>query len=99
MGSIPEKIGGMKELESIDLSRNHISGEIPPSLSNLTFLSYLDLSYNNLSGRIPSSTQLQSFDALNYIGNPQLCGEPLPKNCTINEEAHNRTSMGKSEDN
>ena len=99
MGSIPEKIGGMKELESIDLSRNHISGEIPPSLSNLTFLSYLDLSYNNLSGRIPSSTQLQSFDALNYIGNPQLCGEPLPKKCAINEEAHNRTSMGKTEDN
>ena len=81
MGKILEKIGNVKELESIDLSRNLLSGKIPPSMSNLTFLSLLDLSYNNLSGRIPSSTKLQSFDTLRYIGNPQLCGDPLPKNC------------------
>ncbi|XP_065618227.1 receptor-like protein EIX2 [Quercus suber] len=98
MGNIPEKIESMKELESVDLSWNHLSGEIPPSMSNLTFLSYLDLSYNNLSGRIPSSTQLQSFDAVRYIGNPQLCGDPLPKSCVTNEEFHNRTSIGKTED-
>uniref|UniRef100_A0A2N9IRG5 Uncharacterized protein n=1 Tax=Fagus sylvatica TaxID=28930 RepID=A0A2N9IRG5_FAGSY len=96
MGSIPEKIGSMKQLESIDLSRNLLSGEIPPSMSNLSFLSYLDLSYNNFSGRIPSSTQLQLFDALSYIGNPQLCGRPLPNDC--NESFHNRTSIGKTED-
>jgi Leucine-rich repeat (LRR) protein len=96
MGSIPEKIGSMKQLESIDLSRNLLSGEIPPSMSNLSFLSYLDLSYNDLSGKIPSSTQLQSFDALSYTGNPQLCGEPLPNDC--NESFHNRTSIGKTED-
>jgi hypothetical protein len=96
MGSIPEKIGSMKQLESIDLSRNLLSGEIPPSMSNLSFLSYLDLSYNDLSGKIPSSTQLQSFDALSYTGNPQLCGDPLPNDC--NESFHNRTSIGKTED-
>ena len=98
MGKIPEKIGSMKELESIDLSRNNLSGKIPPSMSNLTFLSYLDLSYNNLSGRIPSSTQLQSFDALSYVGNPQLCGDPLPKNCTIEEESLKRSPIGRAED-
>nr|XP_023879277.1 receptor-like protein EIX2 isoform X1 [Quercus suber]XP_023879278.1 receptor-like protein EIX2 isoform X1 [Quercus suber]XP_023879279.1 receptor-like protein EIX2 isoform X1 [Quercus suber]XP_023879280.1 receptor-like protein EIX2 isoform X1 [Quercus suber]XP_023879281.1 receptor-like protein EIX2 isoform X1 [Quercus suber]XP_023879282.1 receptor-like protein EIX2 isoform X1 [Quercus suber]XP_023879283.1 receptor-like protein EIX2 isoform X1 [Quercus suber]XP_023879284.1 receptor-like pro len=98
MGKIPEKIGSMKELESVDLSRNHLSGEIPPSMSNLTFLSLLDLSYNNLSGRIPSSTQLQSFDALRYIGNPQLCGDPLPKSCTIEEQSLNRSPTGSVED-
>ena len=98
MGKIPEKIGSMKELESIDLSRNHLSGKIPPSVSNLTFLSYLDLSYNNLSGRIPSSTQLQSFDALSYVGNPELCGDPLPKNCTIEEESLKRSPTGSAED-
>ena len=98
MGNIPEKIGSMKKLESVDLSRNHLSGEIPPSMSNLTFLSYLDLSYNNLSGRIPSSTQLQSFDALRYIGNPQLCGDPLPKKCTVEEESSNRSRIGKTDD-
>ncbi|KAK4591139.1 hypothetical protein RGQ29_021364 [Quercus rubra] len=98
MGMIPEKIGNMKELESIDLSRNHLSGKIPPSMSNLTFLGLLDLSYNNLSGRIPSSTQLQSFDAVKYIGNPQLCGDPLPKNCTIEEQSLNRSPIGSVED-
>ncbi|XP_075667573.1 receptor-like protein EIX2 [Castanea sativa] len=99
MGKIPEKIGSMKELESVDLSRNQLSGEIPPSMSNLTFLSLLDLSYNNLSGRIPSSTQLQSFDALRYIGNPQLCGDPLPKSCTIEEQSLNKSPIGSVEDN
>ncbi|KAM3746997.1 hypothetical protein ACB098_05G005300 [Castanea mollissima] len=98
MGKIPEKIGSMKELESIDLSRNHLSGEIPPSMSNLTFLSLLDLSYNNLSGRIPSSTQLQSFNALRYIGNPQLCGDPLPKSCAIEEQFLNKSPIDSVED-
>ncbi|XP_050285517.1 receptor-like protein EIX2 [Quercus robur] len=98
MGKIPEKIGSMKELESVDLSRNHLSGEIPPSMSNLTFLSFLDLSYNNFLGRIPSSTQLQSFDALRYIGNPQLYGDPLPKSCTIEELSLNRSPVGSVED-
>ncbi|KAL6320679.1 hypothetical protein AAG906_008679 [Vitis piasezkii] len=85
MGRIPEKIGVMEYLESLDLSNNHLSGEIPQSVTNLTFLSHLDLSYNNFSGRIPSSTQLQSLDALDFIGNPELCGAPLLKNCTENE--------------
>ena len=98
MGKIPEKIGCMKELESINLSRNHLSGKILPSVSNLTFLSYLDLSYNNFSSRIPSSTQLQFFDALSYVGSPQLCGDPLPKNCTIEEESLKRSPTGSAED-
>ncbi|KAJ9701135.1 hypothetical protein PVL29_006469 [Vitis rotundifolia] len=86
MGSIPEKIGRMEALESLDLSRNHLSGEIPPSMTNLSFLSHLNLSYNNFSGRIPSSTQLQTFDAFSYIGNAELCGAPLTKNCTEGED-------------
>ncbi|XP_030968093.1 receptor-like protein EIX2 isoform X1 [Quercus lobata] len=98
IGKIPEKIGIMKKLESIDLSQNHLSGEIPLSLSSLTFLSRLNLSYNNLSGKIPLGSQLQTFDAFSYIGNPQLCGNPLPKNCTIGEESQNRTPIGKTEE-
>ncbi|XP_075665071.1 receptor-like protein EIX2 [Castanea sativa] len=93
----------MKKLESIDLSQNHLSGEILLSLSSLTFLSHLNLSYNNLSynnlsGKIPLGTQLQTFDALGYIGNPQLCGNSLPRNCTIGEESQTRTPIGKTEE-
>ncbi|XP_052290301.1 receptor-like protein 50 isoform X3 [Citrus sinensis] len=82
-GRIPESIGVMRSLESIDFSANQLSGEIPESMSSLTFLNHLNLSNNNLTGKIPSSTQLQSFDVSSFAGN-DLCGAPLPKNCTEN---------------
>ncbi|KAL0342849.1 UNVERIFIED_CONTAM: hypothetical protein Scaly_1947500 [Sesamum calycinum] len=80
-GVIPSSIGEMGLLESLDLSRNQLSGEIPLSITHLNFLNYLNLSFNNLSGRIPVSTQLQSFSSSSFVGN-ELCGLPLPKNCT-----------------
>ncbi|KAM7467749.1 hypothetical protein LguiB_015311 [Lonicera macranthoides] len=86
-GNIIQQIGQMRMLESIDFSRNHLSGQIPTGLSNLTFLSVLDLSNNNLSGKIPPSTQLQSFDASMYAGNPELCGLPLLNKCPGDEAA------------
>ncbi|GLU08670.1 hypothetical protein SLE2022_255690 [Rubroshorea leprosula] len=87
-GSIPENIGDMKSLETLDLSVNSLSSSIPPSMSSLTFLNHLNLSNNHLIGSIPSSTQLQSFDASSYAGN-QLCGLPLPNNCSTNDVAPN----------
>ncbi|KAK9209593.1 hypothetical protein WN944_001960 [Citrus x changshan-huyou] len=50
-------------------------------MSSLKFLNHLNLSNNNLTGKIPSSTQLQSFDASSFSGN-DLCGAPLPGNCS-----------------
>ncbi|XP_022882540.1 receptor-like protein 12 [Olea europaea var. sylvestris] len=76
-GNIISSIGQLDTLEWLDLSRNQLSGEIPNSLANLHFLSVLDLSYNNLIGKIPRGTQLQSFDSSTYVGNSQLCGDPL----------------------
>ncbi|KAK2406992.1 receptor protein EIX2 [Trifolium repens] len=67
-------------------------------MSLLNFLGYLNLSYNNLDGKIPIGTQLQSFNASSYIGNPKLCGAPL-KNCTTKEENHKTaTTSPKNED-
>ncbi|KAK7380681.1 hypothetical protein VNO78_33196 [Psophocarpus tetragonolobus] len=97
-GEIPKDMGKMILLESLDLSLNHISGEIPQSLSDLSFLSFLNLSYNNLSGRIPTSTQLQSFEALSYTGNLELCGPPVTNNCTSKEELSEGTSVGHSDE-
>ena len=93
-GKISTKIGGMKNLESLDLSKNHLSGTIPETISNLSFLSYLNLSYNDFSGQIPLGTQLQSFDAWSYVGNTKLCGLPLPKNCSIQEDVGGRRVEG-----
>ncbi|KAF6998070.1 hypothetical protein CFC21_014227 [Triticum aestivum] len=84
-GNIPYKIGNLRSLESLDLSKNKLGGEIPRGLSDLTYLSYLNLSYNNLSGRIPSGHQLDTLNtddpASMYIGNPALCGHPVPMQC------------------
>nr|XP_028949405.1 LRR receptor-like serine/threonine-protein kinase ERL1 [Malus domestica] len=55
VGKIPSKIGDMRWLESLDLSRNKLTGQISPSMSKLTFLSNLNLS-NYLTGH--QSTQL-----------------------------------------
>ncbi|GKU86067.1 hypothetical protein SLEP1_g643 [Rubroshorea leprosula] len=96
-GSIPWEIGKLVVLESLDLSTNHLSGEIPRSLADLYFLSVLDLSKNNLSGKIPSSTQLQSFNAASYIGNPELCGAPL-KDCPKDNTVEQPNSGGNEEE-
>ncbi|KAF6137850.1 hypothetical protein GIB67_040558 [Kingdonia uniflora] len=93
-GKIPGTLGNMSSLESLDFSVNQISGVIPHSLSSLTFLSYLNLSYNSLSGEIPSSTQLQSFSEFSYIGNLELCGSPLKKSCTKEEDGGGVTEDG-----
>ena len=88
-----EKIGRMTSLLSLDLSMNHLLGEISQSLADLTFLNHLNLSYNQLWGRIPLSTQLQSFDAISYISNAQLCGAPLTKNCTTDDESQSMDAI------
>ncbi|PWA34001.1 leucine-rich repeat domain, L domain-like protein [Artemisia annua] len=85
-GEIPRDIGQMTQLLTLNLSRNMFSGEIPPTMSEMTLLNNLDMSFNDLSGRIPLGTQLQTFDASAYIGNEGLCGSPLPKKCSGDED-------------
>ncbi|XP_009385814.3 receptor-like protein EIX1 isoform X1 [Musa acuminata AAA Group] len=85
-GKIPWEIGGMESLESLDLSINDLSGSIPESLLTLYSLSYLNLSYNNLSGMIPTGYQLQTLnDPSIYMGNADLCGPQIFKNCFMQE--------------
>ena len=92
-GSIPENIGSMGSLESIDFSVNKLSSQIPSSMSSMTFLNHLNLSNNNLIGKIPLSTQIQSLNASNFIGN-KLYEPPLTDNCTVNEVKPNNVSIG-----
>ncbi|KAL6195037.1 hypothetical protein ACLB2K_030659 [Fragaria x ananassa] len=80
-GNIPEQTANIKGMRQLDLSMNQLSGNIPMSFTSLHFLSKLNVSFNNLEGPIPSSTQLQSFDASEFEGNLNLCGDPLPNKC------------------
>ncbi|XP_031248565.1 receptor-like protein EIX1 [Pistacia vera] len=97
-GTIPPKIGQLKSLDFLDLSRNRFSGEIPSSLSLINRLSVMDLSDNNFSGKIPTGTQLQSFNASVYAGNPELCGLPLPKKCLGEEPTQGPATIDIPED-
>lgn len=97
-GRLPENIGNLERLETLDLSRNQLSGPIPPSMISLVSLNHLNLSYNNLSGRIPTSNQFQTFtDPSIYGSNPALCGAPLTKNCTSNNETVPSTDVDTEE--
>lgn len=52
-GEIPNLIGSLQGLHSLNLSNNLLNGAIPITLGNLTKLESLDLSQNQLSGEIP----------------------------------------------
>ncbi|XP_034680722.1 receptor-like protein EIX2 [Vitis riparia] len=100
IGPIPTTIGQLKLLDFLDLSQNQLNGGIPDSLSEIADLSVLDLSNNTLLGKIPSGTQLQSFNASTYDGNPGLCGPPLFKKCSKdkNQEISFPSLSSKKED-
>ncbi|KAG5564233.1 hypothetical protein RHGRI_000437 [Rhododendron griersonianum] len=86
-GTIPVTFSNLKSIESLDLSYNHLNGKIPSQLTELYSLAVFNLSYNNLSGRMPPRVkQFATFDLSSYVGNPLLCGEPLPRKCNATDQ-------------
>jgi Leucine-rich repeat (LRR) protein len=81
-GPIPNSFRNLKNVESLDLSHNKLSEKIPYELVGLTSLSTFSVAYNNLSGRIPFERQFSTFGMQCYDGNLDLCGDPLPRNCS-----------------
>ena len=81
LGNIPNKLSELTNLEELDLFENRLSSKMPESPSSLHFFHDFSVANNNLHGPIPFGTQLQSFDASTYEGNPGLCGPPLPHEC------------------
>jgi hypothetical protein len=81
-GPIPQSLGKLSNLESLDLSTD----EIPLQLADgLSFLSVLNLSFNQLVGKIPLTKQFATFLETSYEGNIGLCGFPLKEKCTREE--------------
>eukprot|EP01018_Ginkgo_biloba_P025850 Gb_27524 [translate_table: standard] len=77
VGSIPETLGQLKELQFLGISKNFVSGMIPQSLGALKNLQILDLGFNQLVGSIPQGIgQLPKLSKL-ILSRNKLTG-PIP---------------------
>ncbi|XWS16930.1 hypothetical protein CRYUN_Cryun33cG0024100 [Craigia yunnanensis] len=54
IGELPEYLGDMTNLKTLDLNFNKLSGEIPRSFSSLMDVDYLNLTRNLLTGSVPT---------------------------------------------
>ncbi|KAI3769941.1 hypothetical protein L6452_01056 [Arctium lappa] len=76
-GSIPNDLGRLHHLRSLDLSNNFINGTLPTSLFNCSNLQTLSLSSNLISGELPEFvSRLQSLRFLNLSDNGFSGGVP-----------------------
>ena len=64
-GNIPDSIGNLSRLTSLNLFSNQLSGSIPDNIGNLSSLQYFDISWNQLSGSIPDS--IGNLSTLQYL--------------------------------
>ena len=69
-GSIPNAVGTLSKLTTLNLSENALSGTIPANiLSNLKLATSINLSKNELSGAVPSPVTMTRLTELNLSGN------------------------------
>ncbi|KAJ8530046.1 hypothetical protein K7X08_036881 [Anisodus acutangulus] len=70
IGSVPEELGFIQHLHTIDLSNNFLNGTLPISLLNASELQVLNLSVNAFAGNIPQKlTSLQKLKVVSLRNN------------------------------
>jgi len=74
-GNIPAEMGGLSNLEILDLQNNQLTNSIPDEFGNLDNLIYLDLSLNQLNGSIPPE-----FESLSNLTDLKLSDNQLSSN-------------------
>ncbi|XXG42648.1 hypothetical protein AAC387_Pa01g2874 [Persea americana] len=81
-GPLPAFFQKLVNLETLDLSHNKLNGTIPREFLQMTSLNTFSVAFNNLSGKIPYDRQFWTFNETSFIGNRYLCGKPLERNCS-----------------
>nr|XP_010923415.1 leucine-rich repeat receptor-like tyrosine-protein kinase PXC3 [Elaeis guineensis]XP_019706685.1 leucine-rich repeat receptor-like tyrosine-protein kinase PXC3 [Elaeis guineensis]XP_029120806.1 leucine-rich repeat receptor-like tyrosine-protein kinase PXC3 [Elaeis guineensis] len=80
-GPLPQELGRLDKLVSLDVSNNQLSGDIPSELKGMLSLIEVNFSNNHLSGQIPIFGPFQKSPRSSFSGNKDLCGDPLDFNC------------------
>ncbi|KAK4479521.1 hypothetical protein RD792_015037 [Penstemon davidsonii] len=73
-GPIPDELGYLTSIYTMNLSHNHLTGSIPKTFSNLKEIESLDLSYNLLSGEIPLELTQLNFLSVFSVAYNNLSG-------------------------
>ncbi|MEY4937847.1 MAG: hypothetical protein RIS64_4206 [Bacteroidota bacterium] len=84
VGSIPNNLVNLSQLQFLSLARNQLTGTIPTNIGNLAELRHLSLAENQLTGTIPSSLGNLSHLSVFNVGSNRLTGS-IPTelgNCT-----------------
>ncbi|PRP81428.1 putative leucine-rich repeat receptor-like protein kinase [Planoprotostelium fungivorum] len=76
-GILPDVIGYLVNLKTLNLSSNFLSGSIPSSLGNLYHLEHLDLGFNQFEGTLPDIFLNKYFLSTIVLSN-NLFNGPLP---------------------
>jgi Leucine-rich repeat (LRR) protein len=76
VGTIPDSLAALTELEVLNLSRNQLTGPVPAGLSDLTRLRVVELYRNQLDGNFPTVAALTGLTLLEIFDN-EFTG-PLP---------------------
>ena len=74
-GELPQELGNLSALYTLQLSQNRLTGELPSSIGNLTSLESLELRQNQLTGELPSSIGILSSLTYLHLSQNQLTGE------------------------
>ncbi|KAB2627591.1 inactive receptor kinase [Pyrus ussuriensis x Pyrus communis] len=97
-GTLPESLTALNNLKTLDFSNNQLTGLIP----NFDFSHFdkFNVSNNKFQGPIPNTKGF--VQANSFVGNSELCGDPLANKClsssvTADEKSNNSKGVSKNQ--